>query len=153
MLHLIKPKMKITFTILTIVGILTSCGVPQTDYDKLKDENEQLQKEISELKVEKSEITVLNDKPELKRKNKPEIKKKIASNHSEDEAITILDDYYDFYNADMTYRNPRVRRVNGNTFKISLEDCQKTVQDNDFFWSSHVLTLIINDDGTYKINE
>ena len=49
MLHLIKPKMKITFTILTIVGILTSCGVPQTDYDKLKDENEQLQKEISEL--------------------------------------------------------------------------------------------------------
>jgi hypothetical protein len=146
MQHFKKTTMKKTFTILTIAGILTSCGVPQADYDKLKNENEQLKKEISEIEAEKSELKVLNEKLEEK--------KRIASNHSEAEALKLLKDYYDFYNSDMTYRNPRVRRVNGNTFKISLEDCTKKAdfQNDDFFWHSQVLTLIINEDGTYKIN-
>ena len=135
--------MKKIFTALAISIILASCGIPQSDYDKLKSENEQLKSEISSMVIENTEL-----KEEL------EEKKRIASNHSETEALKLLKDYYSFYNSDMTYRNPRVRRVNGNTFKISLEDCTKKAdfKNNDFFWNSHVLTLVINEDGTYKVN-
>lgn len=135
--------MKKIITALTFSITLLSCGVPQSDYDKLKSENEQLKNEISNIEIENTEL-----------KAKLEEKKRIASNHSEAEALKLLKDYYSFYNSDMTYRNPRVRRVDGNTFKISLEDCTKKAdfKNDDFFWHSQVLTLVINEDGTYKVN-
>lgn len=138
--------MKRVFTVFTISGMLSGCGVPQSDYDKLKSENEHLKQEILHLEYETSE---------LKTTNKKSVKKKrIVSNHTKAEAFKLLKDYYDSYNSDMTYRNPRVRRVNGNTFKISLEDCiqKANFHNDDSFWHSKVLTLIINEDGTYKIN-
>jgi SMC interacting uncharacterized protein involved in chromosome segregation len=131
---------------LTIFAILTSCGVPQKDFDKIKTENEQLKKEILKLEFENSELKTLNKKLEEKKLE--------ASYHTETEALKLLKDYYEFYNADMIYRHPKVRRVNNNTFSISLEACVKKgdFQNNDFFWNSQVLTLMINPDGTYKIN-
>ncbi len=135
--------MKKIIIALTISVTLLSCVVPQSDYNKLKSENEQLKNEISNIEIENTEL-----------KSRLEEKKRIASNHSEAEALKFLKDYYSFYNSDMTYRNPRVRRVDGNTFKISLEDCTKKAdfKKDDFFWHSQVLTLVINEDGTYKVN-
>lgn len=124
-------------TILMFFGILTSCGVPQADYDKLTIENDSLKGIIQEFENEKLE--------EEKRR---------ASMHTEAEALKCLKDYYQFYNSNFAYRKPKIRRVNENTFQVSLETCinkQPFLSDN-FHWSSEVLTLKINDDGTYKVN-
>lgn len=135
--------MKKIITALIFSSTLLCCGVPQSEYDKLKAENEQFKSEISNIEIENNEL-----------KAKLEEKKRIDSNHSEIEALKLLKDYYNFYNSDMIYRNPRIRRVNGNTFNISLEDCTKKAdfKNDDFFWHSQVLTLVINEDGTYKVN-
>ncbi len=54
----------------------------------------------------------------------------------------------------MIYINPRLRRFNGNTIEISLEECTKKAdfKNEDIFWNSIVLKLVINEDGTYNLN-
>jgi len=124
--------------------VLTSC-VLKSDYDKIKAENEQLKNEVNQITNQKNELETLQKQEEEKKQK--------SKAHSETEALRLLRDYYDYYNGDMIYRNPRVRKVDYNTFNISLEECTKKggFDKNDFFWSASVKILIINDDGTYKV--
>lgn len=122
-----KMKKSLYFFILCFI----SCGVPQSDYDDLKSENESLKRQLNELNAPKEEIV-----------------------HTETEALKHLKDYYEFYNNDFAYRRPKLRRINANTFVISLQTCinKKPFLNDDFHWNSQVLTMKINDDGTYKVN-
>lgn len=122
------------------IAILTSC-VPKSDYDQLKAENERLREEVESLQSEKREREEQERLESLKQ-------------HSEEEALRLIKDYYEFYNANMIYRKPKVRRVSSNVFKISLEECTKKggFSDQDFFWHSRVINLTINSDGTYNVN-
>lgn len=136
--------------------------VSQADYDKLKEENL-----IHKNKVEELEFNLINVKNALeqlleeKRLAEVERKKKISNAkiernkkkyRTESEALSTLKDYYEFYNANWVYRNPKVRRVDNNTFKISLQECAGyCIRDDEFVWRSKVMTLEIKNDGTYNI--
>ena len=117
----------------------------QSDYENLKAENEQLLIQLEKLKIENLELKQSIE--ELQEK------KDLESMYSEEDALKFIKDYYEFYKADLIYRKPRVRKVNSNTFIISLEENTKkgNFKNNDFFWTSKVLTLVINNDGTYKV--
>lgn len=126
--------------ILTIptIAILTSC-VPKSDYDQLQKENSRLREEVESLRAEKSEREEKERLDNLRQ-------------HSEDEALKLLKDYYEFYNANFVYRRPKIRRLSNNRFVISLEECIKEFRDIEFHWHSKVVNLTINSDGTYNIN-
>lgn len=146
--------------IISITFVMVGC-VSQADYDKLKEENL-----IHKNKVEELEFNLINVKNALeqlleeKRLAEVERKKKISNAkiernkkkyRTESEALSTLKDYYEFYNADRVYRNPKVRRVDNNTFKISLQECRKMFRDDERYWRSKVMTLEIKNDGTYNI--
>jgi hypothetical protein len=118
--------------------LFISC-VSQSEHDKLKAENEILKEELEILKAEKRE---------------QEEKEYFASKqqHSEEEALKLIKDYYEFYNANFLYRKPKIRRISNDKFAISLEECIKEFRDIEFHWSSKVLNLTIHTDGTYDIN-
>ncbi len=82
-------------------------------------------------------------------------KKKVSVKYDEEKALSCVYDYYTFYNADYTFRNPEVRRVSNNVFYISLQECtnKKEFRDNDFFWMSKVLVLTITSSTKYIIKE
>jgi hypothetical protein len=136
-----KTKIISIFTIL----LLTNCGIPKEEHEKLKQELENLKTEVENLKNENS--TLEYEKEQL------EEKKRIASTHTESEALKLLKDYYEFYNSNFAYRKPKVRRENENTFVISLEECvnKEPFLSNDFHWSSKVVTLEIFEDGKYEV--
>jgi len=82
-------------------------------------------------------------------------KKHISNKYSEEKALSCIEDYYLFYNADYTYRNPEVRRVSNNVFYISLQECtnKKEFTTNEFFWRSKVLILTIHSTTKYDVKE
>jgi len=129
---------------------LTSC-VSKSDYEKLKQENQALTIEAKQLNVRIDNLTIENNEL-LEYKNEQEEKKRIASLHTDEEALSLVKDYYEFYNADNIYRNPKVRRVSENVFRISLEECTKKggFSDNSFFWRSTVIRLTIHENGEYN---
>lgn len=100
-------------------------------------------------------------------KKKPATK---ATVYSEEYALECVQDYYDFYNADEEYSDPRVRRVSNNVFYISVKYCSggKSIcytkenigswdrplyseKKNDFFWNSKVLVLTCTSKTKYTI--
>lgn len=129
------PRVAFLFTLL-----LLSC-VPKSDYEALERENAQLIQELETLRLEKSQ-------------REEQERLALIRHRSEDEALKLIKDYYEFYNADMIYRKPKVRRLSSSQFVISLEECVKKgdFSDQDFFWHSRVISLTINSDDTYKIN-
>ena len=132
--------------ILFLFASLTSC-VPKSEYDELKTDNEQLRDELAELKPELDELR--------REQNEREERERQISAHSEADALKLIKDYYEFYNANMIYRKPKVRRdiSAANKFIVSLEECVKKggFSEDNFFWHSKVLTLTINIDGTYRV--
>lgn len=66
-----------------ILSILVSCGVPQADFDKLKEENEKLKKEITECQLTASQI--------LEQAN--EYYDALDYSKSKDKLITLIDKY------------------------------------------------------------
>lgn len=109
----------------------------------------------------------------IERVNSQTPKKKIASKstvYSEEHALECLEDYYEFYNADESYSNPKIRRISNNVFYISVKYCNggKEVcytkenigtwdtpiyveKKNDFFWNSKVLVLTCTSKTKYTI--
>ncbi|MBG6112134.1 hypothetical protein IWX84_003030 [Flavobacterium sp. CG_9.10] len=138
---------------LTVLFILSSCMVPQSDYNELKSENDVLKSLNKKLETLNEKLRSKLDLIEFKNREIEEAKLKISL-RTEEEALRLIEDYYKFYNANMTYRNPQLRRNADNEFKVSLEECinKDTYKEGDFFWHSRVLTLEINNDGTYKVN-
>lgn len=127
--------------------------VSQSDYDKVKEQNGNLRNRIKVLETKLSNVEY-NYQQLLEEKRLAEIERNKKKYRNESEALSTLKDYYEFYNADQIYRNPKVRRVDNNTFRISLEECPKKggFSSSNFFWHSKVVTLVINNDGTYSIN-
>jgi hypothetical protein len=95
-----------------------------------------------------------------------------ATIYSEEHAMECLQDYYDFYNADESYSDPKIRRVSNNVFYISVKYCSGgkdicyTQEDigswdrplylekkRDFFWHSKVLVLTCTSKTKYTIRE
>lgn len=46
-----------------------------------------------------------------------------SSQYSEKHALVCIEDYYEFYNADECYSDPKVRRVSNNVFYVSVKYC------------------------------
>lgn len=83
--------------------------------------------------------------------------------YTEEKALELIADYYEFYNADEEYDNPVVRRISNNVFYVKVEYCSGgkdtcyttdynggTVK-HDFFWSSKVLVLKIQSSTKYTV--
>jgi hypothetical protein len=152
------------FYFLTITLIFTCCGVPKSDYNKLKSDNEKLDSAYQNLKQEveklkegkssnkkttKSKSTESNFEDKSIMEEKPQSSSKSISEY---DALQYVDDWYNFYNADMQYRNPSVRRISNNKFYISVEECQKSFTHDDFFWRSVVLVLNVKNNGKYTVD-
>jgi hypothetical protein len=90
--------------------------------------------------------------------------------YSEEHALECVQDYYEFYNADESYSDPKVRRVSNNVFYISVKYCSggKDIcytkenigtwdrpfyieKKHDFFWHSKVLILTCTSKTKYTI--
>lgn len=117
-----------------------SC-VSKSAYDSLEMENQQLKQEIETLQM-------------AKREQEKKERLTLLKQHTEEEALKLIKDYYNFYYANMIYRKPKVRRVSSSKFVVSLEECPKKggFSEQDFYWNSRVLNLTINGDGTYDVN-
>lgn len=122
--------------LIVFAPLMLGC-VSQAEYDKLKAEKEKLQNDYDNLLAEKRQI---------------EIEKNSKKYFSEKDVLSALRDYYEFYDRDMVYRNPKIRRVDNNSFKISMDIRYKKAPNENFFWNATVITLVINNDGSYKIN-
>jgi|688.fasta_scaffold1349640_1 hypothetical protein len=137
--------MKRLIYILTLTAFTFSGCVSKSDYEKLKQENETLTIEINQLNIKINTLTI--EKEEM------EEKKRIAALHTEADALKLIKDYYEFYDADNIYRKPKVRRVSENVFRISLEECPRRGEfsNDNFFWRSTVIKLTIYEDGKYDV--
>jgi len=105
----------------------------------LKNENNELKTEIQRHKLEKQ-------------KEEQRLKELV---YTEEEALRLVADYYEFYNSNMKYKNPKIRRTSNDSFQVSVQECLKKTGycDNETFWNSKVLTLTINKDGSYKVEK
>lgn len=81
---------------------------------------------------------------EIERNRKPYI--------TEAQALQHIKDNYNFDEKHMRYRNVQLRRIADNSFRVSLETCTKkgNFSNNDFFWTSSVRTLTVNNNGKYE---
>jgi hypothetical protein len=83
--------------------------------------------------------------------------------YTEEKALELIADYYEFYNADEEYDNPVVRQISNNVFYVKVQYCDggketcyesddndETVK-RDFFWSSKVLVLKIQSSTKYTV--
>lgn len=127
--------MKRIFFLLIPFLALASC-VPQSKYDQLKSEKEELEQQVNQLVEEKRQA-------EIERNKKPYI--------SETKAMLYIKDNYSFYQKDTKYRNVQLRRIADNSFKVSIEECTSKgdFSNDDFFWHSRVRTLTVHSDGKY----
>ncbi len=150
---------KIITSLIILFLLLSSCIVPKSDNDKLKLDNENLKLENEKLQLSNNQLDTLTQqlskKLELIDIENERIKQKKLeiSLHTENEALRSLEDYYKFYYANKVYRNPQLRRIDDNKFKVSLEECinKEGFKEVDNFWDSRVLTIEINNNGTYKV--
>jgi hypothetical protein len=133
-------KNRIPWTACIFTFLLVSC-VSKSEYEALERQNKQLKQELEALRLEQ-------------RQREEQERLALIKHRSDEEALKLIKDFYEFYNADMIYRKPKVRRLSSNQFVISLEECVKKggFSDQDFFWHSRVLNLTINSDDTYKMD-
>lgn len=133
--------------------ILASC-VPQSDYDKLKIEKEEIEQKVTELETKLSNVEFEHNQL-LEEKRQAEIERNKTPYISEAKAMQYIKDNYLFYEKDTKYRNIQLRRIADNSFRVSLEECScKSIGGGDccndnFFWDSRVRTLTIHNNGTY----
>lgn len=143
---------KILISLILLFFLFSSCMVPQSEFDELKSENEglkSLNKRLDDLNEKlQNKLDVIDFKNREIEREKLDI-----SILSEEEALRLVEDYYKFYNANMTFRNPQFRRIADNKFKVSLEECtnKDEFKKDDFFWHSRVLSIEINNDGFYVV--
>lgn len=144
--------MKRKIIALSIPLIISACGVPQDDYDKLKLEKEALEEKLQDSELEISNLKQQNDDL-IEEKRQIEIEKNRTPFVTENQALGYIKDYYDFYDSDVDYRNVRLRRLEDNVFTVLLEECTKkgSFSNNDFFWTARIKQLTVNNDGTYKL--
>jgi hypothetical protein len=113
-------------------------------------------------------ITWINSFSQSNQNKKPTTQN--TTQYSVNHALECIEDYYEFYNADEFYSDPKVRRVSNNVFYVSLKYCTggknicyKQVnigtwdaplyidEKNEFFWHSKVLVLTCTSKTKYKV--
>ncbi len=142
--------MKIKLIGLTISLVIMISCVPKSDYEKLEKEKADLETQLEETMQELSDVTyeynlLIEEKrqAEIERNKKPYI--------TEAQALKYIKDNYSFYEKDVLYRNVQLRRIDDNSFKVSLETCTNKgdFSNSDFFWNSQVRTLTVYKNGEY----
>lgn len=141
-------KIKI-LSLLIFILTLNGC-VSKSDYEKLEREKAQLEDTLNEIKQELTEVQY-NYEQLLEEKRLAEIERNRKPYISEAQALNYIKDNYDFYEKDMRYRNVVLRRVDDNSFRVSLEECTKKgpFSNDDFFWNARVRTLTVHNNGKY----
>lgn len=153
---------------LFIIPIFFGC-VNKSEYENIEKENNELKLELEDLRKKVNELE--NDLNNKQNRNNSNINSNINSTtnknsksinetndntkyYDESEALNLVQDYYDFYNADFAYKNLRVRRMSNNKFRISLKECinKEPFLSDDFHWSSVNYILTINNNGKYTMN-
>ena len=124
------------FLIVLILSILNSC-VSKSDYEDIKSENKILKEELQRVKEELSNIRIEYELL-IKEKREAEAERNKKPFITEAKALKYIKDNYDFYEKEMRYRNIKLRRVDDNEFRVSVEECNRRFSDDDFFWNSRV---------------
>ena len=128
---------------LAIILFTVSSCVPKSDYEKLEKELETTKQELSDITYKYDLLVEEKRQAEIERNKKPYI--------TEAQALQYIKDNYSFYEKDMRYRNVQLRRIDNNSFRVSLETCIKkgSFSNDDFFWNSQVRTLTVYNNGKY----
>ena len=135
----------LVFYMLFIFGCIS-----QSDFEKLKFENECLKKRILELEADKANLSEKYNALVVEKKL-IESQTKEKKFYSESQALQYLEDYYSFFRRNYTYRDPVIRRSTDNTFLISLEESEKiNAEPNKEQWMAVLWSLKINANGTYS---
>ena len=87
-------------------------------------------------------------------------KKKSTKSYTTAEALAYVDDYFRFYEADLFYEDPEVRKISNNVFHVRVDICAGSCyetnafgyrQKKDFLWRPTVYTLTIGTGGKYSM--
>ena len=71
-----------------------------------------------------------------------------SKKYSEEKALECISDWYDFYNADEEYKDPKVRRVSNNTFLVSVKYC--IFGKGDACYENEMISSLSGFDRFYK---
>lgn len=129
----------------------------QHTIDSLRLVNSELETKISKSIIEKDSLLEVVKKNKKKSSSSNIPNNKVNTNkskyYSEQEAVSYVRDYYDFYNADYLARKIRIRRISNNKFNVSLEQCvnKEPFIDSDFHWNSVNYILTIENNGKYNM--
>ncbi len=145
---------------LTIFSFLLVGCTDRAQFEAMKSENEQLKMQkdsllgsLDSMKKPNDSITTLIPKPKPARTGTGETDGGGSTGggyYSEDVALRFVEDYYDYYRADFKYRRPRLRRISGNTFNVSIEECMKMIScDYASGWDYIVWNLEIKSKNKY----
>jgi hypothetical protein len=142
-----------------MVGITAGCE-PRAELETLKAENERLKLQQDSLVGKLDSVAKLKDSLALL-VPKPKVPKATPSDngesaprgggyYTEQEALDYVEDYYDYYRTDYVYRNPRVRRISGNEFNVSLQERMGDVSGEfSWHWEGVVWRLTVKNKSTY----
>ena len=146
--------MKIIKLIL-ILSLLSSCGVPKDDYDKVVEERDSLKLELESLKVtiDKNLNDYLVLERELQVYREKERKENEVPYVTETRALEILKYDYSFNRRDDVYKDVQIVRLAKNKFKISLMEKSRTApeQSDDFFYHNKKLVLTVFKGDKYTL--
>ncbi len=136
---------------LFVVATTLSC-VPQSEYNRLKTEKEELEEnndylasevtrlnqkavtledEISDVQEQYSNLLLLTGARRSRERQGEKTIDNIAPYVSEAEAIRYIEDHYSFYRRGTKYRDIKLRRKASNVFLVSLEECTSKVKGSD----------------------
>jgi hypothetical protein len=146
---------------LTIFSFLLVGCTDRAQLEAIKSENEQLKMQkdsllgsLDSMKKTNDSLTAVISKP--KPKTSPAGTGETDGGgstgggyYSEDVALRFVEDYYDYYRGDYSYRNPRIRRISGNTFNVAVEECLGKFCTTDWEWQSVVWRLEIKSKSKY----
>jgi len=84
--------------------------------------------------------------------NEPESTQIVDNLSTEDKAvISFLQEYYDFYDRDNVFRNPLVKKVDDYNYDVSVEECSRHNEGNDFFYRAKIIDISIDESGNLKM--
>lgn len=158
--------------LIPVLALLLSC-VSKNEFEEIQNINDSLRIEIQslkntisdqelDLKNNESTISYLNSDLKEQRSQQIEIEKELnrykpkgdvlsSRNHTEQEAINTVNDYFDFYERDYVVRNIKVRRKSNASFWVSYEKASRRNANSDFFYSSETKILEFYENNKYQL--
>lgn len=151
-----------TILLTILVSCITLTGFAQRSKDNWNEEKAYLLEQIDSLTEVNEQLSQAVINAAIKIVVLEEIEGQVETTPKEDddqkfytkeeEALDLIEDYYGFYRTDYVYKETQIRRIDDNSFKVSLRECPIEMTNSRYHWSSKVLTLMNHDDGTYDIS-